>query len=233
MAESVVMLIGALFLDLPGKEEMTRANAQRPPHKIMRARLVSGSTIGMIGMGRIARCAVERLAGWGVRVLGYDPYISQEAAPAGVRMVDLPTLLGNSDLISLHVTLTHETRHIIGEEQLQLMKRGAYLINTSRGGAVDQQALIEALRSGHIGGAALDVFEKEPLAADSPLREMDNVILTSHIVGHVREMHDSFVAAAVENVMRILRGEDPLYVRDRKLLAGWHERISRLHRGGT
>jgi D-3-phosphoglycerate dehydrogenase len=233
MAESVVMLIGALFLDLPGKEKMTRANAQRTPHKIMRARLVSGSTIGMIGMGRIARAAVDRLAGWGVHVLAYDPYVPQESAPAGVRMVDMPTLLEQSDLISLHVTLTHETRHIIGEEQLRLMKRGAYLVNTSRGGAIDQEALIEALRTGHIGGAALDVFEKEPLAADSPLREMDNVILTSHIVGHVREMHDSFVAAAVENVTRILRGEDPLYVRDKKLVAGWHARISHLHRVGT
>lgn len=228
MAESTVMLISALMLDLAGKERLTRSNLPRPAQKSMKARIVRGKTIGLIGMGRIARSVVERLAGWDTRILAFDPYVKQENAPKGVKMVDMPTLLTESDVVSIHVTLTDETRQMIGAAELALMKQGAYLINTARGGAVNEAALIEALRAGKLGGAALDVFEKEPLPLDSPLRQLDNVILTSHIVGHVAEMHDSFLATALENISRILRGEPPLYVRNPDVLPAWRSRIARL-----
>ena len=113
VSEATVMLIAALLLDLPGKSQLLRTNAPRPPH--MKARMVRGKTIGLIGMGRTARGVVERLAGWDVRLQAHDPYIAQEAAPAGVRMVDLPTLLRTSDVVSVHVTLTSETRHMLGK----------------------------------------------------------------------------------------------------------------------
>jgi D-3-phosphoglycerate dehydrogenase len=228
MAESTVMLIAALSLDLSGKQTMTRQNAQRPQHHAMRARLVGGQTIGLIGMGRIARAVVARLQGWNVQVIAYDPYVAQSAAPDGVTMVDMATLLARSDLVSIHVTLTDETRHIIGRAELAQMKPQACLVNTARGRAVDEKALVDALRSGSISGAALDVFEQEPLPMDSPLRTLDNVILTSHIVGHVKEMHGSFVNAGVENVMRILRGETPVFVRNPTVLPEWHQRMARL-----
>jgi phosphoglycerate dehydrogenase-like enzyme len=229
MAESTVMLIAALFLDFVGKERLTRLNLPRPSQRSMKARLVRGKTIGLVGLGRIARSVVERLAGWDVRILAYDPYVAAADVPPGVQLVDFATLLRQSDLVSVHVTLSNETRNIIGATELAQMKSSAYLVNTSRGGAIDEAALVAALRSGRLAGAALDVFEKEPLPPDSPLRSLDNVILTSHIVGHAAEMHESFVRTAVENITRILRGEPPLYVRNPDVLPLWRSRLARLH----
>src|SRR4029077_1249716 len=113
------------------------------------------------------------LAGWDVRFQSHDPYVSQDAAPAGVTMVDLSTLLRTSDVVSVHVTLTSETHHMLGEAELRLMQPHAYLVNTARGGALDEQALYRVLRDGAIAGAAIDVFEEEPLALESPLRTLD------------------------------------------------------------
>jgi phosphoglycerate dehydrogenase-like enzyme len=228
MAESTVMLMAALLLDLPGKERLTRYNLPRPAQKTMKARLVRGKTIGLIGLGRIARAVVERLAGWDVRILAFDPHLPPELFPRHVTRVDLPTLLRESDVVSIHVTMSNETRHMIGTRELMQMKPSAYLVNTARGGAVDEHALYDALRAGKLAGAALDVFEKEPLPPDSPLRGLENVILTSHIVGHVAEMHDSFLAAALENIRRILRGEPPLYARNPEVLPAWRSRLARL-----
>jgi phosphoglycerate dehydrogenase-like enzyme len=226
VSEATVMLIAALLLDLPGKSQLLRTNAPRPPH--MKARMVRGKTIGLIGMGRTARGVVERLAGWDVRLQAHDPYIAQEAAPAGVRMVDLPTLLRTSDVVSVHVTLTSETRHMLGTAELRLMQPHAYLVNTARGGAIDEQALYGALRDGVIAGAALDVFEEEPLALENPLRTLDNVILTPHMIGHSRELMAALAPAAAENVLRVLRGEPPVYVKNPEVLPAWRQRLAAL-----
>ena len=226
VSEATVMLIAALLLDLPGKSQLLRTNAPRPPH--MKARMVRGKTIGLIGMGRTARGVVERLAGWDVRLQAHDPYIAQEAAPAGVRMVDLPTLLRTSDVVSVHVTLTSETRHMLGEAELRLMQPHAYLVNTARGGAIDEQALYGVLRDGVIAGAALDVFEEEPLALENPLRTLDNVILTPHMIGHSRELMAALAPAAAENVLRVLRGEPPVYVKNPEVLPAWRQRLAAL-----
>jgi D-3-phosphoglycerate dehydrogenase len=226
VSEATVMLIAALLLDLPGKSHLLRTNAPRPPQ--MKARMVRGKTIGLIGMGRTARGVVERLAGWEVRLQAHDPYVAQAAAPAGVRMVDLPTLLRTSDVVSVHVTLTSETRHMLGEAELRLMQPHAYLVNTSRGGTLDEQALYRVLRDGVIAGAALDVFEEEPLALESPLRTLDNVILTPHMIGHSRELMAALPPAAAENVLRVLRGEPPLYVKNPEVLPAWRQRLAAL-----
>jgi phosphoglycerate dehydrogenase-like enzyme len=226
VSEATVMLIAALLLDLPGKSQLLRSNAPRPPH--MKARMVRGKTIGLIGMGRTARGVVERLAGWDVRLQAHDPYIAQEAAPAGVRMVDLPTLLRTSDVVSVHVTLTSETRHMLGTAELRLMQPHAYLVNTARGGAIDEQALYRVLRDGVIAGAALDVFEEEPLALENPLRTLDNVILTPHMIGHSRELMAALAPAAAENVLRVLRGEPPVYVKNPEVLPAWRQRLAAL-----
>lgn len=226
VAEATVMLIAALLLDLPGKQRLLRTNAPRPAQ--LQARMVRGKTIGLIGMGRTARGVVERLAGWEVTCQAYDPYVPQERAPAGVTMTDLPTLLRTSDVVSVHVTLTRETHHLLGAAELHLMPPHAYLINTARGGVIDEQALYQALRDGRIAGAALDVFETEPLPMDSPLRTLDNVILTPHMVAHSQELMAAIPPVAVENVLRVLRGEPPLYVKNPEVLPAWRQRLATL-----
>jgi phosphoglycerate dehydrogenase-like enzyme len=226
VSEATVMLIAALLLDLPGKANLLRTNAPRPPQ--MKARMVRGKTIGLIGMGRTARGVAERLAGWDVRLQAHDPYVSQEAAPAGVTMVELPTLLRTSDVVSLHMTLTSETRHLLGAAELRLMQPYAYLINTARGGALDEPALYQVLQDGAIAGAAIDVFEAEPLALESPLRTLDNVILTPHMVGHSRELMAAIPPTAAENVLRVLRGEPPLYVKNPEVIPAWRQRLAAL-----
>jgi D-3-phosphoglycerate dehydrogenase len=228
VAEATVMLIAALLLDLPGKQTLLRTNAPRPAQ--MRARMVRGRTIGLIGIGRTARGVVERLAGWGVMLQSYDPYVSQEHAPPGVMMVDLPTLLRTSDVVSVHVTLTAETRHFLGEAELRLMRSDAYLVNTSRGAVIDEQALYRVLKDKGISGAALDVFAQEPLPPESPLRELDNVILTPHMIGHSRELMAAIPPTAAENVLRVLRGEAPLYVKNPEILPAWRQRLAALDR---
>jgi len=228
MGEATVMLIAALLLDLHEKERLTRLSLPRPKPRDIRARLVQGKTIGFVGLGRIARAAVARLQGWQARILATDPYLQAGTLPAGVELVDLATLLAQSDVVSIHVALTNETRHMIGANELRRMKPTAFLINTARAGAVDEEALIDALKAGRIAGAALDVFTHEPLPPDSPFRTLDNVILTSHMVGHTQEAYQSLAPAAVENVMRVLRGEPPLYVRNPEVLPAWRQRLARL-----
>ncbi len=226
VSESTVMLIAVLCLDLHGKETMLRTHAPRPAQ--LRARMVRGKTIGLIGMGRAARGVVERLAGWDVRIQAYDPYVTQSSAPDGVTMVELDHLLRTSDVVSVHVTLTSETRHLLGEDELRRMRADAYLINTARGGTIDEEALYRILKDNAIAGAAIDVFEHEPLPPDSPLRTLDNVILTPHIVGHSQELMAAIPPTAAENVLRLLRGEPPLYVKNPEALAAWRQRMARL-----
>jgi D-3-phosphoglycerate dehydrogenase len=132
---------------------------------------------GIVGLGRIGRPVATALAGLGFRCLGVDPVVP---APAGVEPADLETLLGASDVVTLHAPLTQETRHLIDAAALARMRPGALLVNTCRGGLVDEQALADALSGGHLAGAALDVFESEPLSASSPLRGLENVILSPH-----------------------------------------------------
>src|SRR5712692_7265025 len=138
----------------------------------------AGITLGLIGLGRIGSRIATLLRPWKMRILATDPYVPEaKFAEHGVTRVDLPTLLRESDVVSLHVVLTRETRHMIGAEQLALMKPRAILINTSRGPCVQEPALIEVLLKGAIGGAALDVFEEEPVALDSHLRNLGDKVL--------------------------------------------------------
>jgi phosphoglycerate dehydrogenase-like enzyme len=230
MAEANVLLFAALLLDLGGKQRAVRERGWRDG--TLRARMVEGKTIGFVGFGRIAQATVRRLVGWGVRVLYYDPYVREVAdlGTTAVRVDDLARLLGASDVVSVLVELTAETAGLIGEAELRLMKPDAFLVNTGRGAVVDEAALARALRDGMIAGAALDAFAAEPLAADSPLRSLDNVILTPHNIGHTREQTQSFVSATCENILRLARGEPPLYFKNLQVLAKWRERLARLAR---
>jgi D-3-phosphoglycerate dehydrogenase len=141
---------------------------------------IVGQTFGVVGCGNIGRAVARKVSCFGLEIIGCDPYLDERvAANAGIRLASLPELLKTSDYVSLHAPLNKETHHMIGEN-LRTMKPTAYLINTSRGPVVDEDALIEALREKWIAGAGLDVLEKEPPASSNPLLAMDNVIVTPH-----------------------------------------------------
>lgn len=226
MAESTVLVMLALLYDLHGTERVLRENLPRP--STMKARMLMGKTVGLVGLGRIGRGVLERLRGWNVRVLVFDPYVKADTLPAGAEPAELDTLLSSSDIVSIHTTLTDETRHIINARTLARMKPTAYLVNTARGGMIDEVALVTALARRQIAGAALDAFESEPLPPDHPLRGLDNVILTPHMVGHTQEIFDAIPTTAMENIDRLLRGEPPLYFRNPQVANRWKDRLARL-----
>ncbi len=142
---------------------------------------IVGQTFGVVGCGNIGRMVARKARCFGVEIIGYDPYLDPSVGlDAGIDLVPLADLLKKSDYISLHTPLNGETRHMIGENELRMMKPTAYLINTSRGPVVDEEALIRALREKWIAGAGIDVLEKEPPVATNPLLKMDNVMVTPH-----------------------------------------------------
>lgn len=152
---------------------------------------LGGRTIGLIGFGAVGRVLAQRLSGFEVRLLVYDPYVPEDAVrSAGCEPCSLAGLLAQSDVVTLHARLTPQTTGLIGRQELALMKPTAYLINTARAGLIDENALFEALQEKRIAGAALDVFWHEPKPSDSPWLELDNVTVASHLAGTTR---DAFV----------------------------------------
>ncbi len=226
VAEAIVMLVAALLKQLPAKRVAVQEGGWRVPYAGM---MVRDATIGMIGFGKIGRAVANRLNNWGCRLIACDPYIDPSLAlEFGVELMDLDRLLQMADVVSLQVVLTDETRDMIGAREFGLMKPGAYFINTSRGLCVDEGALIDALDRGHLAGAAIDAWRQEPANAENPLRNHPKVIPTGHNVGHSEAVYSSFPPAAVENIMRGLRGQRPLYVRNPEVLPFWRKRLARL-----
>jgi D-3-phosphoglycerate dehydrogenase len=153
------------------------------------------------------------------RILAHDPFVSSaQAAELGVELVDLDTLMAESDFVSINCPLTKETFHLIGERQIQQMQPSALLINTSRGPVIDQVALTRALQARQIAGAALDVFEQEPLPAGDPLTQLENVILSPHAIAWTDELVRDNGVGACANVLTILRGEVPAYTVNREVI---------------
>jgi phosphoglycerate dehydrogenase-like enzyme len=188
-----------------------------------------GIVIGIIGLGRIGSRVAKLMRPWGMRMIGYDPYVpDSKFAEFGVeRMTNLETLLRQSDVVTLHVVLTKETRHMISGPQLAMMKPTAVLINTSRGFCVDQNAVAEALQQNRIAGAALDVFEYEPIPADSPFRKMDDrVLISPHMVS---SNHGSGLKPGLlwgtKSVLAALRGEVPDNVYNKDVISQWQSRF--------
>jgi D-3-phosphoglycerate dehydrogenase len=176
-------------------------------------RRIEGKTVGLVGFGQIARALARKLAGFRpARILSADPFQDAEAvARGGAAKVELEELLRESDYVSLHAPATGATRHLIDAAALRRMRPGAILVNTSRGPLVDEAALAEALASGHLGGAGLDVFEREPLPPDSPLRRVDRVVLTDHAAWYSVEAMSELKTKAARNVAAVLAGRAPPY----------------------
>lgn len=168
--------------------------------------------VGIAGLGQIGRLSAQKLSALGFRLLGFDPYIRPEQLEGlPIELVDLETLLRESDYVNLHAPLVPGTRHMIGAEQLAMMKPGAYIVNTSRGPLVDNVALARALDEGRIAGAALDVLEQEPPSADHPLVRSDRVMLSPHSAWYTRRSELEMRRKAVAEAARIIRGEPPLH----------------------
>jgi phosphoglycerate dehydrogenase-like enzyme len=187
-----------------------------------------GITLGIVGLGRIGSRIAKLMRPWGMKIICCDPYVPDaKFEEFGVKRVDFPTLLRESDVVTLHVVLTKETRYMIGAAQLAMMKPTAILVNTSRGFCVNEAALIDALQKNKIVGAALDVFENEPLAADSPLRKMgDKVLLSPHMVSsNVGSGLKPGVAWATKSVIAALRGEVPDNVYNKEVIPQWQSRF--------
>ncbi len=177
---------------------------------LLLGREVSGATIGIVGLGRIGKEVAKRARGFGMRILAYDPH--EDAAFAeeyGVAYVPLDKLLAESDFVTLHVALTEETEHLIGADQFRRMKPTAILVNASRGPVVVTDALVEALQSGEILAAALDVTDPEPLPADHPLVNMPNCIVVPHTASATVQTRDRMADLAARNLLAGLRGERP------------------------
>jgi phosphoglycerate dehydrogenase-like enzyme len=188
----------------------------------------AGITIGIIGLGRIGRRFADLLAPWRVRIIAYDPYIEESLFIVhNVQRVDLPSLLKESDVVSLHVVHTKETEQMMGAKEFALMKQGAILVNTARGMVVNEKALVEALESGHLAGAALDTFIQEPLPADSPLLKLGQKVLlsphmaSSNLDGGLRQG----IIWANRAVLAAFKGEVPEGVYNKEVIPKWRERF--------
>ncbi|MCE5228916.1 phosphoglycerate dehydrogenase [bacterium] len=169
---------------------------------------IDGKTLGIVGLGRIGRVVAQHMQAFGMEVVVYDPLLTAETAEKlGVRSVSIDEMCRIADAITVHAPLNDDTRGIIGREQFSLMKPGALVVNCARGGIVDEQALCEALRDRKIGGAALDVFEAEPLPADHPLRGLDNVILTPHLAASTAEAQEKVARDIAIQIREALGGE--------------------------
>ena len=169
-----------------------------------------GKTLGLVGMGRIGALVAQRALAFGMRVVAYDPYITAEQArQAGGELMDLDSLLAESDFISLHLPRTPETENLLGKEAFAKAKRGVRIVNASRGGIVDEAALADAIQAGQVAGAALDVYADEPLIG-GPLVELPQVVLTPHLGASTVEAQDKAGLHVAESVVAGLAGERPM-----------------------
>jgi D-3-phosphoglycerate dehydrogenase len=226
VAEATLGLMVAMFKRLKLNEAFMRSNGWKEPQN--RGMLMLGKTVGIIGVGRIGQNVAKRLGSWGMKVLGYDPYVQQETvATLGVKMVSMEELLREADLVTLHVVLTRETRGMIGLRELKMMKPTAFIVNTSRGPAIKEADLVQALNEKILAGAALDVFDEEPLQLDNPLRQVDphRLILTPHIIGTNPGSLDAGQRLAAASILSILQGKVPDTIVNPLAIPRWKERF--------
>ena len=210
VAEHAVAMMLSLTKKIPQTDRSLRS-AQRAPRESFKGWNAHGRTVGVIGIGNTGR-RVARIYGLALqmKVLAYDPYVSAEEVEArGATKVDLPTLLAQSRFISVHCPYNDETRNMIGARELAAMQPGSYLVTTARGGIVDEYALAEALKPGHLAGAGVDVWNEEPPPPSHPLLELDNVLATYHTAGITQDSRENMRTWNAQQVAGILRGERP------------------------
>ena len=214
LAETTADLAFGLLLDaarnLTASDRDTRAGGWRTwsPTAFL-GRDVYGATLGIVGLGEIGAAMARRAGGFAMRILYTARSRKPEMEALGLEYRPIEALLAESDFVTLHIPFDPLTRHFIGARELALMKPGATLVNTARGGVVDQDALVDALRSGHLGGAALDVTDPEPLPTSHPLFSFDNVVITPHIGSASSATRARMAGMAAANITAVLRGDEP------------------------
>lgn len=216
VANHAVALLLALGRKIARLDRQTRAG-RWDVFQVGQISRFAGRTVGIVGCGRIGSSVARKLGGFDVHLFGHDPYIT--AFPPRVMPVPLERLLAESDYVTLHCPLTSETRHLIDAGRLALMSPTAVLVNTARGGLVDTAALVEALQTGSLAGAGLDVLEDEPIDPRSPLLAMEQVIVTPHAAWYSDEGRSDLKRKAAEEAVRVLRGERPLNCVNPKVFA--------------
>ncbi len=208
VAEHTIALLMAVARGFPDRDQLVRKGTWvrfNTPR-------VMGSTLGLIGLGRIGKAVATRAIGLGMNVIAYDPYPDQEfLAQHKIQSVPLEELWPKSDYVSLHLPSGPATDHLINRETLSQMKPGAVLINTARGSLVNENDLCEAIRSGQLRGAGLDVFETEPLPLDSPLLKLDRVLLSGHLAGLDEQSQDDMLTMCAQTIISLHRGEWPAF----------------------
>jgi len=210
VAEHTVMLMLCLAKKTISLMERLKKGAWRTQDAGLQE--LHGKTVGIIGFGGIGQAVASILKAFKMKILVYDPYVDRERVEnSGAKSVTLDMLLKESDYVTLHAPLTKETYHLIGEKEFSMMKKTAYLINTARGGLVDEFALVQALREGRIAGAGLDVFEREPPERDNPLFALPNVVVTPHMAGWTEEAIYREQKVAAMEIKRVLEGKRPRY----------------------
>jgi phosphoglycerate dehydrogenase-like enzyme len=233
VAEGTVAIMLTLVKKIRERDEAVRQDGWRDPslQGVSVGRHQDGYpglTIGIVGLGRIGRRFADLLAPWRVRILAHDPYVEESRfILCNAERVDLETLLRESDVVSLHVVLTRETQQMIGATELSRMKQGAILINTARGSVVNTAALVEALQSDHLAAAGLDVFEDEPVPADSPLLNVGHkVLLSPHMASaNVDGGLKQGIVWAHRAVLAALDGEVPEHVYNKEVIPRWRQRF--------
>ena len=205
---AMALLLNAIrYVDACAADVRAGSWQPKPPYPVQRS---FGRTLGIIGFGRIGRSVARKAGGFGWRLLAWDPYVDEsEMRRRGVDPVDFDTLLAQSDFVTLHLPLTEETHYLIDADALAKMKQTAFLVNTARGGVVDPEALYQAVESGKIAGAALDVVDAEPPPPDHPLHRTDRILVTAHVAWYSQQAFDDLRVKAVQEVARVLQGELP------------------------
>ena len=204
-----MMMVLACAKTLNVLQDRYRAGQFKEARKLASGVEISEKTLGIFGFGQIGRrVAAMAHDGFGMKILAFDPFCKPESVPAYVTLAsDRDEIFKNADFITLHMAATAENKHAIGAHEFSLMKKSAYLINTARGSLVDEAALIDALRTGELAGAGLDATEPEPAAADSPLFQMENVIMTPHCGGSTKESKSRSSLGAAKGCDEVLTGK--------------------------
>jgi D-3-phosphoglycerate dehydrogenase len=219
VAEHTIMLMLALAKHSVRLDQAVRSGEFQLRTEITGMEL-EGKTLGVVGLGNIGRLVAEKCRGaFGMRVLGYDPLLAPGVSVPADRVADLGVLLRESDVVTLHVPLTAQTRKLLGARQLALMKPTGLVINTSRGEVIDEEALAAALQAGRIAGAAVDVYTTEPPPADHPLLSAPNTVLTPHTAAHTEEALQRMAVSLADDVLAVLRGERPTHVANPEVYA--------------
>jgi D-3-phosphoglycerate dehydrogenase / 2-oxoglutarate reductase len=211
VSDHAMALLLAMARKVPFSNSLVQSGRWEVP-PVVPLRRLEGQVLGLVGFGNIPRALTPKAKAFGLKVITYDPFVPADVVKAdGVENTSFEDLLARSDFVSVHAPLLPATRGLMDEAAFARMKRGAFLVNTARGPLVDESALVAALDSGHLGGAALDVVTVEPLAGDSPLRGRDNVILTPHTAFYSVEALEELQTKCASDVARVLLGEKPVY----------------------